>query len=49
MPKHSLLSSEVTSRCFVMLPERSGVSPSRPEHEQLYLCFFWYVQNRKKE
>lgn len=38
MPKCSLLSSEVTSRRFVMLLERSGVFPSRPEGEQFYLC-----------
>lgn len=34
-----LMSSEVASRCFVILPEGSGVFPSGPEDEQLYLCF----------
>lgn len=48
VPKCSLLNSEATSICFVMLLERSVGFPSRPEDEQLYLCFFWYVRNRKK-
>lgn len=46
--KHSLLGSQVTSGCFVMLAENSDVFPSSPKDEQLYLWFFWCVQNRKK-